>query len=554
MSLRAPTILLPLHASPSPAMARSYSHSYSGLAVAVAVAAFLAVGQASGFGFDIHHRYSPVVQRWAEERGHAGLRWPADAVVEGSPAYYSALSRHDHAHFARRGLAQGNDLLTFADGNITVRLDGSLHYAEVAVGTPNTTFLVALDTGSDLFWVPCDCKQCSAITNITAQGGPDLRPYSPAQSSTSKTVTCDNGLCERPNACATRNSSCPYAVRYVSANTSSSGVLVEDVLYLTRERGAGAGAAVKAPIVFGCGQVQTGAFLDGAAMDGLMGLGMDNVSVPSILASSGVVKSDSFSMCFSRDGVGRITFGDTGSRDQAETPFIVRSTHPTYNISVTSMDVGSNSLPVGFSAVVDSGTSFTYLNDPAYTALTTSFNSQVSERRVNFSTDGSDTFPFEYCYELSHNQTTVEPPVVSLTTKGGAVFPVLRPFVLIVDQLTNGKVRPIGYCLAMIKSDIPVDIIGQNFMTGLKVVFNRERSVLGWQKFDCYKDVKTGDDAGSPALTNQVNPQENESPAGNGSFPGAAPLPRQSSAGHAGRVPGGVFLSLMLLLLAAAIV
>jgi hypothetical protein len=27
----------------------------------------------------------------------------------------------------------------------------------------------------------------------------------------------------------------------------------------------------------------------------------------------------------------------------------------------------------------------------------------------------------------------------------------------------------------------------ENFMTGLKVVFNRERSVLGWEKFDCKK-------------------------------------------------------------------
>jgi len=25
----------------------------------------------------------------------------------------------------------------------------------------------------------------------------------------------------------------------------------------------------------------------------------------------------------------------------------------------------------------------------------------------------------------------------------------------------------------------------ENFMTGLKVVFDRERSVLGWEKFDC---------------------------------------------------------------------
>lgn len=37
----------------------------------------------------------------------------------------------------------------------------SLHYAVVALGTPNVTFLVALDTGSDLFWVPCDCLKCA---------------------------------------------------------------------------------------------------------------------------------------------------------------------------------------------------------------------------------------------------------------------------------------------------------------------------------------------------------------------------------------------------------
>ncbi|KAL5225461.1 hypothetical protein ABZP36_012100 [Zizania latifolia] len=442
MALHAPNILLPLHASPYVvSMARSSSHSYRALVFAVAVVALLAAGDASGLGFDIHHRYSPVVQRWAEERGHASLRWPADAAVQGSPAYYSALSRHDHALFVRRRLAQGDDLLTFADGNATFELDGSLHYAEVAVGTPNTTFLVALDTGSDLFWVPCDCKQCAPITNVTGQGGPDLRPYNPAQSSTSKTVTCDHGLCEQPNACVTRNSSCPYTVQYVSDNTSSSGVLVEDVLYLTRERGAVASTAVQAPVVFGCGQVQTGAFLNGAAADGLMGLGMDKLSVPSILASSGLVKSDSFSMCFSRDGIGRINFGDTGSRDQAETPFVVRRTLPTYNISVTSMDVGSSTLPVGFSAVVDSGTSFTYLNDPAYTAFTTSFNSQVSERRANFNSGGSNSSTFEYCYHLRSDQTTVDLPVVSLTTKGGAVFPVTLPVVPIFAQLSNGEVK-----------------------------------------------------------------------------------------------------------------
>jgi hypothetical protein len=40
-----------------------------------------------------------------------------------------------------------------------------LHYAVVALGTPNVTFLVALDTGSDLFWVPCDCVKCAPLSS-----------------------------------------------------------------------------------------------------------------------------------------------------------------------------------------------------------------------------------------------------------------------------------------------------------------------------------------------------------------------------------------------------
>jgi len=242
----------------------------------------------------------------------------------------------------------------------------------VEVGTPNATFLVALDTGSDLFWVPCDCKQCASIANVTGQAATRLRPYSPRQSSTSKQVTCDNALCDRPNACsAATNGSCPYVVRYVSANTSTSGVLVQDVLHLTRERpdAAAAGEALQAPVVFGCGQVQTGYFLDGGAFDGLMGLGRDKVSVPSVLAASGLVASDSFSMCFGDDGVGRINFGDAGSRGQGETPFTGRST--LYNVSFTSINVETRSVAAEFAAVIDSGTSYTYLSDPEYTELAT---------------------------------------------------------------------------------------------------------------------------------------------------------------------------------------
>lgn len=69
-----------------------------------------------------------------------------------------------------------------------------------------------------------------------------------------------------------------------------------------------------------CGKDQSGAFLNSAAPNGLFGLGIENVSVPSILANEGLT-SNSFSLCFGRHGMGRIEFGDKGSPDQSETPF-----------------------------------------------------------------------------------------------------------------------------------------------------------------------------------------------------------------------------------------
>lgn len=72
--------------------------------------------------------------------------------------------------------------------------------------------------------------------------------------------------------------------------------------------------------LYSCGQVQSGSFLDVAAPNGLFGLGMDKISVPSILSSEGFT-ADSFAMCFGHDGIGRISFGDKGSPDQEETPF-----------------------------------------------------------------------------------------------------------------------------------------------------------------------------------------------------------------------------------------
>ncbi|CAH2051395.1 unnamed protein product [Thlaspi arvense] len=418
------------------------------------------------FGFEFHHRFSDQV---------VGVL-PGDGLPNrDSSKYYRVMAHRDRLIRGRRlASAEDQSLVTFADGNETVRVDalGFLHYANVTVGTPSDWYLVALDTGSDLFWLPCDCTNC--VRELKAPGGSslDLNIYSPNASSTSFKVPCNSTLCTRGDRCASPGSNCPYQIRYLSNGTSSTGVLVEDVLHLvSNEKDS---KAVRARVTLGCGQVQTGVFHDGAAPNGLFGLGLEDISVPSVLAKEGIA-ANSFSMCFGIDGAGRISFGDKGSVDQRETPLNIRQPHPTYNITVTQISVGGNTGDLEFDAVFDSGTSFTYLTNEAYTLVSESFNSLALDKR--YQTDSE--LPFEYCYALSPNKDSFQYPAVNLTMKGGSSYPVYHPLVVIPMKDTD------VYCLAIMKIE-DISIIGQNFMTGYRVVFDREKLILGWKESDCY--------------------------------------------------------------------
>lgn len=70
-----------------------------------------------------------------------------------------------------------------------------------------------------------------------------------------------------------------------------------------------------------CGKKQSGVYLDGVAPDGLMGLGLGEISVPSFLSKAGLMRN-SFSMCFDEEDSGRIYFGDMGPSMQQSTQFL----------------------------------------------------------------------------------------------------------------------------------------------------------------------------------------------------------------------------------------
>ncbi|CAI9764291.1 unnamed protein product [Fraxinus pennsylvanica] len=444
------------------------------------------------FGFDIHPRYSDPVKDFLNIDG---------LPEKGSLDYYAAMAHRDQLIKAHRLAVTPADSthLSFIGSNETYRLSslGFLHYAIVTVGTPALTFIVALDTGSNLFWLPCDCTSCARSLNTTSGKPLKLNIYSPSKSSTSVPVPCNSTACGEERRCSVTHKACAYQAVYLSGNTSTSGILVDDVLHLATDDSQE--KVVDAPITLGCGIIQTGDFLIGAAPNGLFGLGMDSLSIPSILASKGLA-ANSFSMCFGPDGIGRMVFGDKGTPAQKTTPFNLQQSHTTYNITVTQIIVGENTTNLEFTAIFDSGTSFTYLN-ASYSFIAKGFDSQVSEPRYQPETQ----IIFDYCYELSANQESFNTPDLNLTMKGGDQFYVKAPIIVIPRQ--GGY----AYCLAIVKSQ-DIDIIGQNFMTGYRIVFDREEMVLGWTDSDCY-DSNPSKNVSNILPVNKNNSAEAPSPS-----------------------------------------
>ncbi|KAL4645443.1 hypothetical protein ACB092_02G235600 [Castanea dentata] len=410
----------------------------------------------------------------SETNGSAGV----SSWRKKSKDYYRVLLSND-LHRQKMKLGSHYQLLFPSQGSNTVSFGndfGWLHYTWIDIGTPNVSFLVALDTGSDLLWVPCDCIQCAPLSGAYYSSlDIDLNEYNPSDSSTSKHLSCSHQLCESGPNCKSPKQQCPYNINYYTESTSSSGLLVEDMLNLASGSDNTSNTSVQAPVIIGCGMKQSGGYLDGVAPDGLLGLGLGEISVPSILAKAGLVRN-SFSMCFNEDGSGRIFFGDLGLATQQSTSFLpLDGTYKTYIVGVEACCIGNSCLKLtSFRALIDSGASFTFLPDEVYEKTVNEFDRHVNATRSSF-----EGYPWKYCYKSSSQEL---PKVPSVTL----MFPLNNSFVVHNPVfIINGSQGVDGFCLAIQPTDEDIGTIGQNYMTGYRMVFDRENLKLAWSRSNC---------------------------------------------------------------------
>ncbi|TYH38484.1 hypothetical protein ES332_D12G112200v1 [Gossypium tomentosum] len=473
------------------------------------------------------HRFSDKAKLLRVLRNEGGVRWPEMKNLE----YYELLVNSD---FQRQKMKLGTkyNLVFPSQGSKTTSFGndfGWLHYTWIDIGTPNVSFLVALDVGSDLLWVPCDCVQCAPLSaSYYSSLDRDLSEYRPSGSSSSRHVPCSHQLCESSLNCKSSKQQCPYTIDYYTENTSSSGLLVEDTLHLASVDDHKLNTSVQASVIIGCGMKQSGGYLDGVAPDGLMGLGPGEISVPSVLAKAGLIRN-SFSMCFDDEDSGRIYFGDKGPPTQESTHFLPSDgKYETYIVGVEACCIGNSCLKqMGFSAVVDSGTSFTFLPNEVYERIAKEF-----DRQINATITSYPGYPWKYCYKTSSEEL---PKVPHLKL----VFPLNNSFVVFNPVFVVYGIQGIsGFCLAVQPMEGDVGTIGQNFMTGYRMVFDREKMKLGWSPSNC-QDLADGkrmslSPNGTPSNPLPTNEQQS-TPGGRAVAPavaGRAPPSKPSAAAH----------------------
>ncbi|VVB05335.1 unnamed protein product [Arabis nemorensis] len=388
------------------------------------------------------------------------------------------------------------------------------------------------------------CFGCLAIAvrdlkDIGLQESIPLNLYSPNTSSTSSSIRCSDKCCFESSRCSSPASICPYQVSN-SFTTATTGTLVQDVLHLVTEDARL--KPVEANITLGCGHNQTGLFQRTVSVNGVLGLGMKDYSVPSLLAKANIT-ANSFSMCFGRviSFLGRISFGDKGYTDQEETPFISVEPSKAYGVNVTEVSVKGVPVGVRLFAQFDTGSSFTHLLEPAYGLITKALNEQIKDKRRPV----DPKISFEFCYDLSPNVSLSEvlpPPPVEMTFAGGSKMSLLTPFFGARSQ--EGSLM---YCMGILNSEnLKINIIGQNLMSGHRIVFDRERMILGWKRSNCF-----GDD--SLPFTAPPPPPEIEAPPPRASSPpflvAAAtppPIDPRNSTGNSGSVGASILVLLLL--------
>ncbi|XP_068668333.1 aspartic proteinase PCS1-like [Aristolochia californica] len=362
--------------------------------------------------------------------------------------------------------------------SLLIRYNVSLTVS-LAVGTPPRKVSLVFDTGSELSWVRCG-------KSFTAS-------FDPSLSSTYSRIPCSSQICKTktrdfpiPASCAPDNL-CHVQLSYADASTSE-GTLATETFRI--------GGTHMPGTVFGCMDSTFSSHPEEDSKSaGLLGMNRGSSSFVS------QTRFPKFSYCISsHDFSGVLVFGNSSFPWLAPlnyTPLIQMSLplpyfdRVAYSVQLVGIRVKEKLLPLPKSVfvpdhtgagqtMVDSGTQFTFLLGPAYTALRNEFVEQSRgflKVLPGFVFEGA----LDLCFSGSISETSVNNvPEVVLMFRGAEIS--------ISGERLLYRVSDRIFCFTFGNSDlVPVEayIIGHHHQRDTWVEYDLQNSRVGFGKARC---------------------------------------------------------------------
>ncbi|KAK9058011.1 hypothetical protein SSX86_022851 [Deinandra increscens subsp. villosa] len=260
------------------------------------------------------------------------------------------------------------------------------YIVKAKIGTPAQTFLMALDTSTDMAMLPCTgCVGCASTS------------FAFAKSTTFRSLNCGASQCKQLQNSNCLGTTCLMNMTYGASSIAAN--LAQDNITLATDSVAG--------FSFGCIQKAVGT--NSLPPQGVLGLGRGSLSL--ISQSKSLYKS-TFSYCLpslnSPKFSGTLRLGPSGQPKNIKyTPLLSNPRRPSlYYVKLIGIKVGPklvNIPPAAFAlnpgngagTIIDSGTVFTRLVTPAYTAVRDEFRRRMGRKAVVSSLGGFDT-----CYAV----------------------------------------------------------------------------------------------------------------------------------------------------------
>ncbi|XP_050233840.1 aspartyl protease AED3-like [Mercurialis annua] len=356
-------------------------------------------------------------------------------------------------------LVAGKSFVPIASGRQIIQ--SPTYIVRAKIGTPAQTMLMAVDTSNDAAWIPCTaCVGCSSTV------------FNNVKSTTFKSVGCGAPQCKQVPNPTCGGSACAFNLTYGGSSIAAN--LSQDTVTLATD-----------PIpnyTFGCITKTTGS---SAPPQGLLGLGRGPLS---LLSQTQNLYQSTFSYCLpsfkSLNFSGTLRLGPTGQPKRIKTTPLLKNPRRSslYYVNLVAIRVGRRVVDIppaalafnpatGAGTIFDSGTVFTRLAIPAYTAVRDAFRKRVGNFTVT-TLGGFDT-----CYTVP-----IVSPTITFMFSGMNVT--LPPDNLLIHSTAGGIT-----CLAMAAAPDNVNsvlnVIANMQQQNHRILFDVPNSRIGVAREPC---------------------------------------------------------------------